>query len=68
MASLIVLAAVLGVVAIAGSLATLLWRRVVRAEDVEPSRGAFFRLALLATPLELVLSTVALWLTLRVVG
>ena len=35
----------------------LLWRRVVRAEDLEPSRGAFFRLALLATPLALVLST-----------
>ena len=51
-----------------GSLATLLWRRVVRAEDLEPSRGAFFRLGLLATPLALVLSTIALWLTLRVIG
>ncbi len=51
-----------------GSLATLLWRRVVRAEDLEPSRGAFFRLGLLATPLALVLSTIALWLTLRVMG
>jgi arsenical pump membrane protein len=51
-----------------GSLATLLWRRVVRAEDVEPSRRAFFRLAVLATPTALVASTLALWLTLRVVG
>ncbi len=51
-----------------GSLATLLWRRVVRAEDLEPSRRAFFRLAFLATPLALMLSTVALWLTLRVTG
>ena len=51
-----------------GSLATLLWRRVVRAEDIEPSRRAFFRLGFLATPLALVLSTVALWLTMRVIG
>jgi arsenical pump membrane protein len=51
-----------------GSLATLLWRRVVRAEGVEPSRRAFFRLAVRATPLALVLATVALWLTLHVTG
>jgi arsenical pump membrane protein len=51
-----------------GSLATLLWRRVVRAAGVEPSRGAFFRFALLATPLALVLATLSLWLTLQVTG
>ena len=34
-----------------GSLATLLWRRVVRAAGVEPSRRAFFRFAVFATPL-----------------
>jgi arsenical pump membrane protein len=51
-----------------GSLATLLWRRVVRAAGVEPSRGAFFRFALFATPLALVLSTLSLWLTLQVTG
>jgi arsenical pump membrane protein len=51
-----------------GSLATLLWRRVVRVEELEPSRRAFFRLGLLATPLALVLSMVALWLTLQVTG
>jgi arsenical pump membrane protein len=51
-----------------GSLATLLWRRVVRAQDIEPSRCAFFRLAALATPLALFLSTVALWFTLRLTG
>jgi arsenical pump membrane protein len=51
-----------------GSLATLLWRRVVRAEGVEPSRRAFFRLALLATPIALVLATLMLWLTLNVTG
>ena len=51
-----------------GSLATLLWRRVVRAAGVEPSRGAFFRFAVVATPLALVLATVMLWLTLQVTG
>ena len=51
-----------------GSLATLLWRRVVRREGVEPPRRAFFRLAVLTTPAALVAATVALWLTLRVVG
>ena len=51
-----------------GSLATLLWRRVVRTAGVEPSRGAFFRLALVATPLALVLATLSLWLTLQVTG
>ncbi len=51
-----------------GSLATLLWRRVVRREGVEPPRRAFFRLAMLTTPAALVAATMALWLTLRVVG
>jgi arsenical pump membrane protein len=51
-----------------GSLATLLWRRVVRAAGVEPSRGAFFRFAVFATPLALVLATLSLWLTLQVTG
>lgn len=51
-----------------GSLATLLWRRVVRGAGLEPSRRAFFRFALLATPVALVLSTVMLWLTLQVTG
>ncbi len=51
-----------------GSLATLLWRRVVRTAGVEPSRGAFFRFALVATPLALVLATLSLWLTLQVTG
>jgi arsenical pump membrane protein len=51
-----------------GSLATLLWRRVVRAAGVEPSRRAFFRFGAIATPLAVVLSTVMLWLTLQVTG
>ncbi|MDQ1431492.1 MAG: arsenical pump rane protein [Actinomycetota bacterium] len=51
-----------------GSLATLLWRRVVRGAGVEPGRGAFFRFALLTTPAALVASAFALWATLQVVG
>jgi arsenical pump membrane protein len=50
-----------------GSLATLLWRREVRASGVEPRRRAFYRFAFLATPIALVGAVVALWLTLRVV-
>jgi arsenical pump membrane protein len=50
-----------------GSLATLL-RRVVRAAGVEPPRREFFRLALLATPLALVLATLILWLSLEGTG
>lgn len=51
-----------------GSLATLLWRRVVRTAGVEPGPGAFFRFAVVATPLALVLATLSLWLTLQVTG
>jgi arsenical pump membrane protein len=51
-----------------GSLANLLWRRVVRAAGVEPSRRAFFRFAVIATPAALVFSTVMLWLALQVTG
>lgn len=51
-----------------GSLATLLWRRAVRRAGVEPSRGAFFRFAVFATPLALLLATLSLWLTLQVTG
>jgi len=50
-----------------GSLATLLWRRIVRSAATEPSRRAFFRAAWIATPPALLLATVALWCTLRAV-
>jgi arsenical pump membrane protein len=51
-----------------GSLATLLWRRAVRDEGIEPSRRAFYRLGVLTTPAALVLATGALWLSLQVTG
>lgn len=51
-----------------GSLATLLWRRVVLSYGVEPSVPEFTRLGLLTAPLVLVGSVTALWLSLGVFG
>jgi arsenical pump membrane protein len=50
-----------------GSLATLLWRRVVHAHDEETDLGEFFRLGLLTVPAVLVASTVTLWLALQAI-
>ena len=50
-----------------GSLATLLWRRIVHAHDEETDMGEFTRLGLLTVPAGLVACTVALWLALQVV-
>jgi arsenical pump membrane protein len=49
-----------------GSLATLLWRRVLRAEDSEADLGVFVRLGALTVPPVLITSTVLLWLCLKV--
>ncbi len=49
-----------------GSLATLLWRRVLHERDAAPDLGAFTRLGLLTVPPILVSATVALWLALGV--
>jgi arsenical pump membrane protein len=48
-----------------GSLATLLWRRVVHAHDEEVDMGEFVRLGALTVPATLLASTAALWLALR---
>jgi arsenical pump membrane protein len=45
-----------------GSLATLLWRRVLREREAEPPLGEFLRLGALTVPPILVLATFALWL------
>ncbi|MGH2888709.1 MAG: SLC13 family permease [Solirubrobacteraceae bacterium] len=50
-----------------GSLATLLWRRVVRAHDEQVDLRRFLILGALTVPATLVASTAALWLALRVV-
>ena len=49
-----------------GSLATLLWRRIVHAHDHETDMGEFTRLGLKTVPLALVAATLALWLALQV--
>jgi arsenical pump membrane protein len=49
-----------------GSLATLLWRRVLRAHDAEPAVSEFLRLGAITVPAALLAATVALWLMLRV--
>ncbi len=50
-----------------GSLATLLWRRVVHAHEEEVEVSEFVRLGALTVPVTLVAGTVALWLALQVI-
>ena len=50
-----------------GSLATLLWRRIVHAHDHETDIGEFTRLGMLTVPAVLLASTAALWLALQVI-
>jgi arsenical pump membrane protein len=52
----------------AGSLATLLWRRVLREHESGPSLREFTRLGLLTVPAGLVLAVLALWGGLQVIG
>jgi len=52
----------------AGSLATLLWRRVLREHDAEPDLGEFTRLGLLTVVPALALATAALWAGVHVIG
>jgi arsenical pump membrane protein len=52
----------------AGSLATLLWRRVVHAHGPGPSLAEFTRLGLLTVPAGLVLAVLALWAGLHAIG
>ncbi|KAE8763307.1 SLC13 family permease [Georgenia thermotolerans] len=51
-----------------GSLATLLWRRVLRAHDVEPGLWEFSRLGLVSVPAGLVAGVAALSLALALAG
>ncbi|GAB3970110.1 ArsB/NhaD family transporter [Plantactinospora veratri] len=48
-----------------GSLATLLWRRILHLRDDPPATGTFLRLGLLTTPAGLVAGVVALWAALH---
>ncbi|MGH3721886.1 MAG: hypothetical protein ACRDRI_24195 [Pseudonocardiaceae bacterium] len=49
-----------------GSLATLLWRRVLADNDAAPTLREFVQLGALTVPTCLAVSTVALWLALTV--
>ena len=49
----------------AGSLATLLWRRLLAERDHETDLGEFTRLGLLTVPAALLLATIALWAVLQ---
>jgi arsenical pump membrane protein len=65
-----VLAALIGVnvgpnLTYVGSLATLLWRRTLHAQDTDVELGEFLRLGALTVPTILLTSTLALWLSLR---
>jgi arsenical pump membrane protein len=51
-----------------GSLATLLWRRILRQHGSAPDLGEFTRLGLLTVPAGLVLAVLALWAGLRLIG
>ncbi|MFJ6570782.1 SLC13 family permease [Streptomyces sp. NPDC091292] len=66
-----VLAALIGVnigpnLTYVGSLATLLWRRILHEHGTDAELGRFTRLGLLTVPATLAVSTVALWAGLRV--
>ncbi|MGH3627515.1 MAG: ArsB/NhaD family transporter, partial [Sciscionella sp.] len=52
----------------AGSLATLLWRRVLAAHGMHTSAREFLRLGAWVVPLSLLAAVLALWLALAVSG
>jgi arsenical pump membrane protein len=67
----IVLAVLIGVnagpnVTYTGSLATLLWRRVLRERGAEPPLSEFLKLGAMTVPAILIGATVALWLAVHV--
>ncbi|MDQ0377870.1 arsenical pump membrane protein [Amycolatopsis thermophila] len=51
-----------------GSLATLLWRRVLHEHDTEPDLGEFTRLGLLTVPTALIVAVLGLWAALHLIG
>jgi arsenical pump membrane protein len=67
-----VLAVLVGVnvgpnLAYVGSLATLLWRRILQHHGADPSTVEFLRLGAITVPLTLAAATIALWISLQVV-
>jgi arsenical pump membrane protein len=69
----LVLAALIGVnvgpnLTYVGSLATLLWRRLLHHRDAEPALGEFLRLGALTVPAALTAGVLALWVSVRWLG
>jgi arsenical pump membrane protein len=69
----LVLAALLGVnigpnLTYVGSLATLLWRQILRVHDYPPALGLFLRLGAATVPACLTVGVAALWLGVRLTG
>ena len=52
----------------AGSLANLLWRRIVHEHDTAVNLSEYTRLGLLTVPAALVVAVVALWASLHILG
>ena len=51
-----------------GSLATLLWRRILHREDTDVEGGEFMRLAALTVPAGILAATIVLWFAITVMG
>jgi arsenical pump membrane protein len=51
-----------------GSLATLLWRRILQHHGADPSTVEFLRLGAITVPVTLAAATIALWVSLQVVA
>ena len=51
-----------------GSLATLLWRRILHVRDHPPDAAQFLRLGALTVPACLITGTIALWLAITISG
>jgi arsenical pump membrane protein len=51
-----------------GSLATLLWRRILHEHDEPPAAGEFIRLGLLTVPAAIIAATLGLWIAVRITG
>jgi len=67
----VVLAALVGVnvgpnLTYVGSLATLLWRRILHAEDTDVNLGEFLRLGAVTVPAAIAASTLMLWCGVRI--
>jgi arsenical pump membrane protein len=68
-----VLAALIGVnlgpnLTYVGSLATLLWRRILREHEQDLALGDFTRLGAMTVPATLIAATIALWAMLKAIG